>query len=398
MAPTSYYTQLLAAWLDNSLPADQAHELFDFIRDQPELADETLRSAGGEDYIHRVAAMEGPDNDTRDRMRRRLIMAIQDPKGKRAIRGGFRWWAAAAAILLFLAGLALFTWLRSHTEKSLSNPQILVDIAPGGKKATLTLAGGQKILLDSAANGLLAEQGHTRIDKSAEGRLAYNAGVATGPMIYNTLSTPLGGFYQLRLPDGSKVWLNAASSISYPVAFRGQDRSVSVSGEAYFAVVSDRSMPFVVHTPRSAITVLGTEFNVNSYPDEQEIRTTLISGAVKVSTSTKDEPTAEKILYPGQQSVFDPLTGTLVVGEANVQQAIAWKNGQFEFGHAGLAVIMRQISRWYDVDIAYETHQYDTLSFGGGISRNLDLSNVLRLLETNGVHFKIVAKKIIIIP
>jgi transmembrane sensor len=299
--------------------------------------------------------------------------------------------AVAASILLVLGASGWFFFVHPRQEP----PAIAAaTIPPGTNRATLTLSNGNKIILDSAATGLLATQDNTTIHKAGSAALTYSpSATGAGPLVYNTLSTPRGGWYQLRLPDGTKVWLNAASSITYPVAFRGKERSVSINGEAYFAVAPNKSMPFIVHTPQSAAIVLGTEFNINAYADEKDIRTTLVSGAVKFNAGD-----SEKLLRPGQQTIFDPLTHALDVEETDVEQAIAWKNGRFEFEHSDLAAIMRQISRWYDMDISYETDKYDGARFGGGLSRNLNLSYTLRLLETGGVHYKIGAKKIIIIP
>jgi transmembrane sensor len=318
-------------------------------------------------------------------------------------RLSMRQWMAAASVLVLIAAGWLFFRYYNKTVDAVTAQAPPAPILPAGNKAILILSNGNKIVLDSAANGLLAQQDLTKINKSGNGQLVYSPfadlgtteGVAgkEAATVYNTLTTPRGGFYQLRLPDGTRVWLDAASSITYPVVFHGRERSVDLTGEAYFEVAQNKSMPFIVHTPRSAVTVLGTEFNVNAYVDEKDIRTTLISGAVKFSAS----PT-EKLLHPGQQSVFDPLTRELTVQTVDVEQAIAWKNGLFEFDQTDLATIMRQIARWYDVDVSYQTGKYDHIRFGGGISRKLELSYVLRMLETNGVHFAIVAKKIIINP
>ena len=319
---------------------------------------------------------------------------LREIRSSRSLRIAPYKWIAAASILLLLAAGWVFL-LRPHT----TNPAFATAIAPGTDKATLTLADGTIITLDSTAKGQLAQQAGSKINQVSPRQLAYSPSSTNGPLVYNTLSTPRGGQFQLRLPDGSKVWLNAASSITYPVAFNTKQRVVDITGEAYFEIAKDPSKPFIVRAEQTATTVLGTEFNINAYSDEKDIRTTLVNGAVKFSApSAQKSPPAEKLLRPGYQTLFDPRTRSLTMQPADVEQVIAWKNGLFEFDHTDLGTIMRQISRWYDVDIRFETAKYDSTRFGGGLSRKLNLSYTLRLLETNGIHIKTEAKKIIIIP
>jgi len=266
------------------------------------------------------------------------------------------------------------------------------------------------------------------------GELSYQGGVtapqgdtpgaqtAAAPAIYNTISTPRGGQYQLVLPDGTRVWLNAASSLRFPTAFTGSDRTVSMTGEVYFEVAPDKVRPFHVQVNDMTVDVLGTHFNVMAYGDEAAVKTTLLEGSVKVKAGDQ-----ERLLIPGQQASLGnraapgapqaggaqsdavqrastgnpgaprPAAEKLSVQTADVQQAIAWKNGFFEFENMDLGTIMRQISRWYDVDISYET-QDTAARFGGGISRKLDLPDVLRLLEVNGVHFRLDKRTLTVIP
>jgi len=317
------------------------------------------------------------------------------------VRRILRWTrVAAAAVIILIVGAGTWYWTHRHAVPiANANPPVAKDIAPGGNHAILTLSGGQTIKLDSAFNGLLASQGNAQIIKVDSGSLAYQVARSANtsdndntPLIYNTITTPRGGFYQLTLPDRTRVWLNAASSLRFPVAFSGKSRNVTVDGEAYFEVAPDKARPFIVSCHGTQITVLGTSFNINAYNEESSLQTTLVQGSVKYTASGKGQ-----LLRPGQQAVFDPATGELTMRQADIDQVIAWKNGQFEFNNKDLATIMRQISRWYDIDIRYEK-QPGLEQFGGGISRKLPLSAVLHLLENNGVHFKRDDRQLTVIP
>jgi ferric-dicitrate binding protein FerR (iron transport regulator) len=305
---------------------------------------------------------------------------------------------AAAAVVLLLVGLTRL-WRTSRTEVSVQAPVVVV--APGGNRAVLTLAGGQKIILDSAATGVLAEQGNTHVQKLGDGKLAYEAGGRGGdgtrggstvPPLYNTLTTPRGGQYQLTLPDGTKVWLNAASSITYPTAFTGHDRTVEMTGEAYFEVVHDKKRPFTVKAGGQTIQDIGTHFNVNAYADEPEQVTTLLEGAVSVSGH---------LLRPGEKATVTGATASGTIGagatatggdirvtQGDPEGAVAWKNGLFDFNDAGLQTVMRQLSRWYNVDVTYEGN-IPTRQFQGMIGRALTLDQVLAGLTKERVHYQI---------
>jgi ferric-dicitrate binding protein FerR (iron transport regulator) len=267
------------------------------------------------------------------------------------------------------------------------------DALPGRSKAVLTLANGSSILLDSVANGMLAQQGNATVVKLNNGQLAYNT-LAEKPteVLYNTLATPRGGQYQLVLPDGSKVWLNAASSIRYPTAFAGKERKIEITGEAYFEVAKNTGVPFIVSTNGMDVKVLGTRFNVNAYDDEATIRTTLLEGAVLV---TKDAATA--ILKPGQQSRLTKSGVINVINDTDIEEAVAWKNGLFSFKSADIKTVMRQIARWYDVEVVYEKEVQE--QFHTEINRNTNASKVFKILETTGgVHFRIEGKKVTVMP
>jgi ferric-dicitrate binding protein FerR (iron transport regulator) len=268
------------------------------------------------------------------------------------------------------------------------------DIAPpSGNKAVLTLADGTKIELDSSGNGTIALQGNVRITKQSNGEISY-AGSAANEVSYNTLnvprgSTPLG----LTLSDGSQVWLNVGSSLTYPTAFTGKERKVKITGEAYFEVAHNASMPFIVQHDDVTVSVLGTHFNVNTYEDETAERITLLEGSVRVSKNKMSQ-----ILNPGQQASIANESAIKVLDDVNMDEVMAWKNGKFRFGeNTDIGTIMRQISRWYNVDIEYEGRVNQR--FWGSISKDVNVSKVLKILEaTGGVKFKVEGNKIIVMP
>jgi transmembrane sensor len=306
--------------------------------------------------------------------------------------------AAAAVVLLGSLALYFFNPSRLNPSKqqlSKVNPAAQPVILPGGNKAVLTLADGKQITLDEAGNGKLAEQSGITVTKTKNGQLVYTASpsavTAKGPAM-NMIATPKGGQYQVNLPDGTKVWLNAASSLRYPTAFTAGVRQVSLTGEAYFEVAKVRpEMPFKVLTTTQTVEVLGTHFNVNSYTDEPAIKTTLLEGAVKVISPSA--AVKELILKPGQQSV---LRGDrLNVADVNEEEVIAWKNGMFRFRDADLQTVMRSVARWYDVQVNYEG-TLPVRQFSGEIHRNINLSEVLDILSFFKVHFRVDGKTIIV--
>ena len=305
--------------------------------------------------------------------------------------------AAAAVIIMMLGTGAYFLFgnkgKQDEIAKTENNNSSNNDVAPGGNKATLQLADGSTIILDSAQNGTLSQQGNARVLKLDNGQLAYNASGTAKEVLYNTISTPRGGQYQLTLADGSKVWLNAASSIRFPASFTGSKRKVELTGEAYFEVAKNPAMPFTVSVNGMNVEVLGTHFNINSYADEDIIKTTLLEGAVKV---TKGSVIA--MLSPGQQAQLTSNGQIGVNKNIDVDEVMAWKNGKFQFGDkVDIGTIMRQIARWYDVDVEYKG--VFTKHFGGSISREVNISQVLKVLETTGdVKYKVEGRKVIVRP
>jgi transmembrane sensor len=313
-------------------------------------------------------------------------------------------WVAAASIVLLLGTGSLFVFLHRPGAKmaqaSSQQRRFGNDVAPGGDKATLTLSNGHIILLDSAADGVLARQGNVDVQKTANGRLAYNTSLEKpAALVYNTLTTPRGGQYQLTLPDGSAVWLDAASSIRYPVPFSGKERVVEITGEAYFEVVHDPKRPFRVKVNQVEVAVLGTHFNINAYDDESSMKTTLLEGAVKINDGPRT-----RLLAPGEQAQVtgnNPSGGRAaikVINNADMEEVMAWKNGMFRFRGEGIETVMRQVARWYNVQVEYQRKLPD-YPFVGTIPRNVPVSELLRLLElTDVVHFTIEGNKITVIP
>lgn len=295
----------------------------------------------------------------------------------------WRWTSVAAAVLLLLAG-AWFYW------KPSADPAQVADIMPGGKGATLTLADGQQIQLSGTKAGTLAHQAGVIITKTNEGDLQYiikddNAGGGQ----YNRLTTGTGQTFRIRLPDETDVWLNAASSIKYPVSFKGRtERVIELSGEAYFVVRKDAKQPFIVKHQQQTVRVLGTDFNIQAYPAEP-VRTTLVEGLVSVTSGEQ-----VKVLQPGQQAISG--TSGFQIITADIPEAVAWKNGEFRFADATIGNIMKTLTRWYDIEVSYEGKPTTAL-FSAAISRDASIRQVLRILErTKAVQFKIEGKKVIV--
>lgn len=305
--------------------------------------------------------------------------------------------AAAASILLSLSIGGYFIINKKPIQQIVKNQK--QEIVPGINKATLTLANGKKIILTRGLNGKLAQQGSTLVQVNSNKSITYTGLAANSTSAtevqFNTLSTVRGeqSPYPLVLADGTKVWLNAASSITFPTSFSGKERVVKITGEAYFEVVHDALHPFKVTVRGQTIEDLGTQFNINAYPDEPAMKTTLINGKVKIS-----EGSQATVLKPGLQAVVSPSGSSIIVQAADVDQVMAWKNGNFEFEGTPLKDIMRQISRWYDVDISYKGTIEDA-EFGGSISRSKNINEILSVLETTkGVHFKIEGRRILVMP
>ena len=301
---------------------------------------------------------------------------------------------AAAAIFIALATGAYF-YLAPHSNHPVATSVKKVnDVAPpSGTKAVLTLADGTKIELDSAGNGTLAVQGNVKIAKQGVGGITY-MGTPAGKVSYNTLSVPRGSRpLNLTLSDGTRVWINVGSSLTYPIAFTDNERKVKMTGEAYFEVTRNPRMPFLVQHNGATVKVLGTHFNVNTYEDESSERITLLKGSVSVSQGTISE-----LLKPGQQARIDNdgYNGIKILNDVNIDEVMAWRDGKFMFDkNTNIYTIMRQVSRWYNVDVEYQGKINQR--FWGSISKDVNVSQVLKILETaGGIKFKVEENKIIV--
>lgn len=298
-----------------------------------------------------------------------------------------RWgWAAASALLLFAAG-AYF-----YMAGTKSNPPVVSteNIAPGKEGAILTLADGSQVILDSMSNGVIADQNGSKAVLH-NGQLSYNAQEKnTGAILYNTMSTPRGRQFRVTLPDGTGVWLNAASSIKYPTVFSGNIRQVYITGEVYFEVAKNEKMPFRVNANnRETVDVLGTEFNVSAYDNDATINTTLVSGVVRVAST---------ILKPGQQAQMTNTNSPRklnVINDADLDKILAWKKGIFNFDDVSLQEVMKQLERWYNIEVVYEKGIPD-IKFGGKMSKDMALNGLLIALEKSEVKFRLEGNKLIV--
>lgn len=296
--------------------------------------------------------------------------------------------SAAAAVLLLIAG-GYWIWTKQGVAPLATTPAYKGDVAPGRNGALLTLADGQRVLLDTVADGSLVLEGGVRVNKQG-GQISYVA--ASGTATYHTVSTDKGRQWSLVLPDGSKVWLNAASSIRYSLQTNGKERLVELSGEAYFDVVHNVRQPFRVKVGDRIFEDIGTQFNINAYGDEASLKATVLEGSVKASTTRQSA-----LLVADQQASIAAGSQQILVSLVHAADAASWKNGFFSFSHDNLSTVMRQLSRWYNVEIDYQHGAADQTSFTGSIERNLTLAQVLKLLEQAHAHFKIVEDKKIVI-
>ena len=399
---------LLKQYSNDKASREEVEEMFEWMR----LAgsEEMLKSMIAEEWLEEGDTVSGePDWEKIWAVVRAGTVEVRRPRLFTMARAG-----VAAALVLMLGGGALY-WITGKRRAGVQAPAPVAsghyksDVAPGGNKAMLTLANGSTIILDSAHDGTLAQQGTTKIIKLDGGALAYRAATDSRGQTteqtaeqtgYNTIATPRGGQYRIILPDGSKVWLNAASSLRFPAVFTGSERTVELMGEAYFEITKNADKPFHVRVPSGGtdgkdmdVEVLGTSFNVMAYSNEEKIHTTLLEGKVKV----KQGALAEN-LSPGRQAIVDQTTHAMEVADGNIDQAVAWKDGLFRFRETDIRELMRQVERWYDVDVVYRTTRGDQ-DFTGVVSRSKNVSALLQMLELTGtVHFKIEGKKIIVLP
>jgi ferric-dicitrate binding protein FerR (iron transport regulator) len=319
-------------------------------------------------------------------------LAAEDTHRQVRSIGLWRRIAVAASVLICLSVGGYFLVQKNNTKEQTARSE-QHDIAPGGNKAFLTLANGKRVSLTDAKNGELSVQSGVRVVKEKDGQLTYTAvdtAYSSLHLSYNTIETPRGGQYQVLLPDGSRVWLNAASSLKYPTSFSTlKERRVQLTGEAYFEVAHNKAHPFLVQTDKQTVTVLGTHFDVNAYTDESYTKTTLLEGSVNINNTI--------FLKPGEQSTLNRIGNGFTVSPAESDDAVAWKNGKFVFQNEHIESIMRKLARWYDVDVIYQD-SFNDKTFTGSISRFDNISKILnKITFTSDVHFMLEGRRITVI-
>lgn len=398
------FKDLLQRYLTDELSAEEMAELFRLLQqdDNQLLLDEEI----GNNWKDGIAVLPLNEELTEQAVKKlRAAMEAGSPVSARVVhRVHFfrRWWAAAAILLLLATGGAIWVATKKNASPGIAEAK-KDDIQPGRDGAILTLADGSQVSLDSVTNGVIALQGGVTA-KVVNGALVYDGNGKEA--VFNTISTPKGRQFHVTLPDRTEVWLNSASSIRYPTAFTGPGRNVELTGEAYFEVTKDKSMPFRVNVNNKAeVEVFGTHFNVNAYNNEETINTTLIEGAVRVSAysplaAVTDRPSV--ILKPGQQAQANNGTtarpGIHLLEKADMEKVLAWKNGLFYFDGATLKEVMRQVERWYDVNVVFETKVLEKGEFIGEMTRGITLNQLLVSLEELGVHTRLEGRTLFIMP
>ena len=369
---------LLQKYIEGSITADEKQELTVLYR-----------SISAQSAVY-------PDNSesTRERILLRVNTEVQRNKNSRKFLKA--WHIAAAAIVVLTTVLYINNRpavkpkiIAQHTEKRQT-------ILPGTDVAVLTLGNGKKILLSGANKGMLAKQGNAIITKNATGQISYNAAGSPAAIdsqtVYNTITTPKGGQFQVMLPDGSKVWLNAASSLTYPSVFKGVERHVELHGEAYFEIFKNKNMPFTVTAYNTNIRVLGTHFNVMAYENEPSVKTTLLEGSVALKVKN-----TSATIVPGQQAIANRLGNDMKICAVDVEDVVAWKNGYFSFTKEELQTSMNKVARWYNVDVEYKGN-ISNKKLWGTVSRTANISELLDYLELTGIaKFQIVGRRVIVI-
>jgi ferric-dicitrate binding protein FerR (iron transport regulator) len=381
--PTERYTYLLDRYTRRACTWEEYRELFSYL-DKEENKDALLRFMDQKYVLSEASA--GKTAEEWDFMYHNMMTGL--PKKKRP----YRWFGyMAAAAILLVCGVGVALW---HNP---ADPQVILtkngpyknDIAPGGNKAMLTLADGSVIALDDHGNKVISTGAF--VSKTEDGQLMYQQKPEVAQIIdeYNTLTTPRAGQYKLILADGSKVWLNAASSLKYPTAFNGDYRKVVLTGEAYFEIAANKEKPFIVETGEAEVKVLGTHFNIMSYQDERYSETTLLEGSIQFSRGSR-----QILLKPGQQVQYQSGIGHEKLIRPDLEGAMAWRNGVFVFDNTNIEDIMRSVKRWYDVDVVYKGAK-PVLSFTGVIPRTGNISKVLKILESAGdIGFEIDGKTV----
>lgn len=397
-----YYNDLFERLLEGRLSPEETDQLLEWLNREDNAGEAASIISS---RLNQLVTEEEITPEIRSVLQARLPLVLNAAKReKRGVVSLFRqsWFKyAAAAVVIMAVGFSLRSFLFKRVPATLPDNRIAqnTDIAPGSQGAILTLADGRQVVLDSIGNGTISLQTGAEV-RLKEGKLVYDpVASATEEVVYNSISTPKGRQFQLILPDGTKVWLNAASSLKYPTRFSGKERKVEIKGEAYFEVTKNAAAPFnVVINNETTVKVLGTHFNINAYSDEPAIRTTLLEGAVKIvkrETAKNNELTA--VLKPGEQAVLAAHSPLTIDHSPNIEKVMAWKNGVFNFEEATLQEVMHQLERWYDIEVQYETG-IPKLEFVGKMGRDLSLNNVLRGLELSKVHFRLEGRKLIVLP
>jgi transmembrane sensor len=385
---------LLSLYLRKGCTPAEKEELFRWVHDSSD--NEPLRRILQDAWTD-FSPVDSLDGDRAQRMLSRILTQGTTTAGSdsRTTRNIGRKLAAAAAILILAGAMCYYYFMAAKPISVPGSPiakadAVTPDILPGTTKATLTLGDGSAIMLDTVSGTAVASQGNTRIVKQ-NGRVVYQKGTTpSSGLIYNTLSTSRGHEYPLTLSDGTKVWLNAASSIRFPVLFSEKRRSVEITGEVYFEVAKNIK-PFAVSVGGATVEVLGTHFNINAYTDEERLSTTLLEGSVKITRGT-----SSMLLIPGQQAQIQKNGSIDLNRNADTEEAVSWTQGYFHFTDASLETVLRQLSRWYDVDVIYQKKSADE-TFSGDIQKSLSLSQVLKILDKSQIKLQIDGKRLIVI-
>lgn len=392
-------TILIDKWLDGTIQPAEQKELTALLR-SPEYR-------GQVEHLMDQELLQGlysltPESEVSENIRQHLmntIYSFEAPvlQARTAKRISFQKRLAwVAASLIVVVGIGVYFWTTNrNTIQSPTTAIITEEIQPGKEGAILTLADGRQVVLDSLGNGIIAQQNGSAV-LIKNGELAYDVkDKFQAEVVYNTMHTPKGRQFNLLLPDGTRVWLNAASSIRYPTVFRGKERVVQLTGEAYFEVAPQKQMPFQVNVNNKVtVEVLGTHFNINAYENESTINTTLLEGSVKVGSIGSQQ---KYTLTPGQQSqsTTSGISSVKIIPNADINQVMAWKNGFFNFENASLREILRQLERWYDIEVIYEKGAPD-LQLSGKITKDIPLAILLRELKEMGLQYKMKARQLII--
>jgi transmembrane sensor len=377
---------LLDRYFDKTLLADESAELLNYFSDPVFFTQ--IEERFGKEFERESGRFEMDEIHQQEVLKK---VFDHEPINKQTSKKRRLWprLVAAAAVLIIVCSIGLL-YLSKQQYRSVNNTTLVNDVAPGKAGATLTLANGEKILINDALSGNIANQSGVKISKTKGGQIVYEIlDQRSEEISYNTLTTSRGEQVNVRLPDGTVVFLNAATILKYPTSFTKMNkREVTIEGEGYFEVFKDKAHPFVVSTAKQQIEVLGTHFNINSYADEPATKTTLLEGSVKVNSNTHSE-----ILKPNQQAVL--IGNKITVRTVDTEETVAWKNNEFLFKDDDFRTNMRKIARWYNVEVIYEEDAPNSFKLGGFSSRSRSLKTILKLMEQTGkVHFRIEGKKV----